>query len=263
MLKYLFLCVFVLVSLAWISGDQRTLIRDSVLDFDVDIFGNKLWTDGSRVYREDKITKKIIWFEDLNLGQISQINSGNALNYLLYYKDAQRLVFLDNQMSMKQSAIDLADLGYPNIDLVSLSYNTGFWIYDPNQLEAFRYDRQLNKTHSTGNIPQQSGLPLRAISMQEFTEYLVFNDSTYGLVFFDRYGAFVKPYPEKNIADFQIIDQDLFYLKSDTLFKSNLKFPLYDTLALKAGPWEKFRINKGSLYLLHHDQKLYQQALKF
>jgi len=69
-------------------------------------------------------------YSNKRFGTITSIDCTNPLKMLVYYKDFQQLVFLDNQLTQNSEAISLEDLGYEQTDLICTSMNNSFWLYN-------------------------------------------------------------------------------------------------------------------------------------
>ncbi len=206
---------------------------DETLDSDVDMFGVNILGQIISVKEHQlflKTDESILKFENLSFGSISSLAADDALNIMLYYEDVQKILFLDNQLSLKRDPIDLYELDLASAKLSCLSYNTGFWVFNSATSALHRFDRFLNQTYSTGNLSTLVGKQVNPNSIKEAFNYLVMNDPKMGLLIFDRYGALLKEIPIMEIADIQINNDDLIFLRRDSVFRYQLQTFNIDTI---------------------------------
>ena len=80
-------------------------------------------------------------YSNLKLGNITSLDATNPLKLVLYYRDFQQIVFLDNQLSVNSENVSLEKLGYEQTDLVCASANNSFWIYNKQNNELIRFNK--------------------------------------------------------------------------------------------------------------------------
>jgi hypothetical protein len=255
------LIIPILLLLLAMKMDHSQVLKSQVTAFDVDMFAHVVYAQGPRVSLLTKENEPEIWYENLSYGNITSLNADKSLNVMLYYEDVQKIIFLDNKLSVKYSPIELSDLGLAFTPLACISYNTGFWVYDPTELEAVRYNRHLDQTHNTGNISQLYSAKYTPDKMKEFNNYLILKDSLQGLMLFDRYGGYVSFLPFAGVDDYQVVNEELFMLRSDTLYRMDMKTKHLDTLNLQTVNLQSFKYLNSSLYTLESSGKLSKISL--
>jgi len=204
--------------------DKPRLVIKTKLDyFTVDNIGN-IYT-----IREDEIIKFLptgklfARYSNLKLGNITTADATNPLKILLYYRDFQQIVFLDNQLSVNSDPVSLENLGYEQTDLVCASANNGFWIYNKQNNELIRFDENSKKIVSTGNLKQILQSDLNPNFMTEYNNYLFLNSPDNGIFVFDIFGAFSKTISLKNLTHFRINESIIYYQKDNKLCSYNHK----------------------------------------
>ena len=93
-------------------------------------------------------------YSNLKLGSITSVDATNPLKILLYYRNFQQIVFLDNQLSQNSEPVSIEKLGYEQADLVCAGSNNSFWIYNKQNSELIRFDQFGRQITSTGKIKQ-------------------------------------------------------------------------------------------------------------
>ena len=78
-------------------------------------------------------------YTNLFLGNIHSIDVSDPLRILIYYKDHNQVVWVDNFLSEIRSPVWLDNLGVDQAQLVCSSNQGGFWIFNGlnNQLQYF------------------------------------------------------------------------------------------------------------------------------
>jgi len=158
-------------------------------------------------------------YSNLKLGGITTVDATNPLKIILYYRDFQQLVFLDDQLSLNSEVVSLETLGYEQTDLVCGSFNNSFWIYNKQNNELVRFDENSKKITSTGNLKQIMQNELSPNYMLEHNGYLYLNSPETGIYVFDIFGAFSKIISIKNLKQFQV-NGNIVYYQRDSSFCS-------------------------------------------
>jgi len=175
--------------------------------------------------REDELIKYLpsgkffSRYSNLRLGSITTVDATNPLKIVLYYRDFQQLVFLDNQLSVNSEVVSLEKLGYEQTDLVCASANNSFWIYNKQNNELHRFDENSKRVASTGNLKQVLQSELSPNFMLEHNGYLYLNSPATGIYVFDIFGAFSKIISIKNLRHF-LVSENIVYYQKDSSFCS-------------------------------------------
>lgn len=172
-------------------------------------------------------------YSNLRLGSITTVDATNPLKIVLYYRDFQQILFLDNQLSLNSEVVSLEKLGYEQTDLVCASANNSFWIYSKQNNELHRFNENSKKITSTGNLKQVLQADLAPNFMLEHNGYLYLNSPETGVYVFDIFGAFSKIISIKNLRQFQVSENIIYYQRDSSFCSYN--YTLFDE-ACKALP---------------------------
>lgn len=166
-------------------------------------------------------------------GTLESIDVSNTLRVLLFFKDFQKLLFLDSQLSPNGDVIELSQLGFEQTLLVCSSFNNGFWIYHQANNELIRFNQSLEISIRTGNLKRLFDIDIQPNFMIEHNGKLYLNDPKKGIWIFDIYGAYLKTIPLLNLSEFQLNYPYLFFLREKkmnvfdlTSFETKELFPL-------------------------------------
>ena len=217
----------------------------------MDVLGNLY------VVHEDELIKynaeliKQSTFSDLSLGEISSIDASDAMNLLVFYEDFTKILFLDNKLSLKNSPIDLGVLGFPNASLACLSYNNGFWIFDPVNQELIRITQFLEIGERSGNLNQIIETEIEPDYLFESGNNVYLKDRNEGIFIFDRYAGYLKRMPFLEVDDLHVFAKNTIgFLRSDTLFTYNMQTLVSDTVSFNGKNIQKIiRAEKKYIYL--------------
>lgn len=188
-------------------------------------------------------------YSNLKLGNITTVDATNPLKLLLYYRDFQQIVFLDNQLSLNSEIVTLETLGYEQTELVCASANNSFWIYNKQNNELVRFDENSKQIASTGNLKQILRTNLSPNFMLEHNGYLYLNCPETGIYVFDIFGAFSKIISLKNLKQFQI-DENIIYYQKDSVFCS-YNYKLFEDACIPVPQY------KDHVSVKYYNHKLY------
>lgn len=200
-------------------SDSKKVILAKADSFAIDNLGNALLIRNNEIVKYLASGKYFTRYSNLQLGNVTSVDVMNPLKILVYYRDYQQIVFLDDQLSVNSDNISLELLGYQQTDLVCASMNNSFWIYDKQNNELIRFDENSNKISQTGNLKQVLRSDISPNFMLEHNGYLYVNSPNIGIYVFDIFAAFSRIVSIKNLKNFQVNGNVLYY-KTDSTFCS-------------------------------------------
>ncbi len=224
---------------------------------EVDVLGNVLLAGEHTLDKYNMEGKLLFHYNNTADGAISDMDANDALNVVVYFRDFQKVVILDSDLSPKTEAIDLGELGYDDAALVCSAFSNGLWIWDEQRAELIHIDNRLQADQRSGNIHALTGTQLTPVKMRESNRYLVLLDKEQGFFFFDRYGAYVKHLPYTGVDDFTFEKQKLVFLQNNQLVKLNLDTREKESLMLEVEDLRAFSLNADKLLLLNNKGEVY------
>jgi len=204
-------------------ADAPTTIKARMDYFTVDNLGNVY------VVREDELVKYLpshkffARYSNLKLGNIASVDATNPLKLVVYYRDFQQIVFLDNQLSVNSEVVSLEHLGHEQTELVCASANNSFWIYDKQNNELLRFNENSKQVAATGNLKQVLKTNIQPNYMTEYNGYLYLNCPENGVYVFDIFGAFSRLIALPGLRQFQAGESVLYYPKDSSLCSYDFK----------------------------------------
>lgn len=206
--------------------DKPHTIKAKLDYISVDNLGNVYIINGDELIKYSSTAKFFARYSNLKLGTISSVDATNPLKVVLYYRDFQQILFLDNQLSINSEQVSLEKLGYEQTELVCASANNSFWIYDKQNNELLRFNENSKKIANTGNLKQILQTDITPNFMTEYNGFLYLNCPSNGIYVFDIFGAFSKLISLKNLKQFQV-SENLIYYQKDSAFCS-YDYKLFD-----------------------------------
>ncbi len=192
-------------------------------------------------------------YTNLFLGNIHSIDVSDPLRILLYYRDHNQVVWVDNFLSEIRSPIWLDDLGVDQARLVCSSNQGGFWIFNGlnNQLQYFDVNLQL--VHESITLNSLTGPDIEPVFMLEKSRMVYLNVPGFGILVFDLFGNYAKTLPLEISGEFQATDQNLYYFKEGELYSFDLQTNSPEKLQLpEEDGFIKVEMQPDFLYLFRH-----------
>ena len=220
--------------------------------FTVDNIGNIYLVDGGELLKYLPAGKFVARYSNLKLGDITSVDATNPLKIIVYYRDFQQLVFLDNQLSAN-APLSLEKLGYEQAHLVCAGANNGFWVYNKQNNELLRFNETAKLAISTGNLKQVLGADVNPDFMVEHNGFLFLNDPASGIYVFDIFGAFSKVISIKDLSTFEPGSEIIYYRRDSLLcsYKHRLFEESCKTLPVPSA--RSVRYLNGKIYLAFGD----------
>lgn len=132
------------------------------------------------------------------------------MRILLFYKNANKIIFLDNQLSENSDVLDLFKLPSITVSTVCNSSNNQFWIFDANNTELLKIGADMSISLRTGNLNNQINEKITPTLIKEVNNQLYLLDQKLGIFVFDYFGTLIKKIPLFGIKNFSIDNAALF-----------------------------------------------------
>jgi hypothetical protein len=252
-----FLLSFLLILFCSAGESDYTLLKSIPLSkatfLTTDKLGNAYVIFENQLLQFDPKGNSMANFSEKNIGELTFVDAGNPLKLLLFYPDFARLIVLDSKLSIQRD-IDLRLLKINQPIVVCNSAENGYWIYDRDDDQLKNIDFNMQVIHQSGNLTQMLGYQVQPVMITEDNGYIYMNNPKSGILVFDRFGAYYKNIPYKNLENFQVVDKNLLFINKNKFFRYDFKslaesevlLPVKDTL-------RTVRIEQHQLYLLTSD----------
>lgn len=165
---------------------------------------------------------KFLWnYTNKTYGEVSQIDVTDPLRVILYYEGYQQIVVLNNNLS-EISKFTFNQNPNQQVTLVASANNNGFWVYDQINRELKKLTNNFIDDLKSGNIYQRNGFDMQANFMLTDDQYIYINDEKEGIRIFDRYGNFFKTAVIYPLNNFEVNDDDIYFMKDSAFMKYNI-----------------------------------------
>jgi hypothetical protein len=193
---------------------------------ELNLSGKKMQTDGldniyitdyQRLSKYDLKGNKLAEYSNKQLGNITSADVSDAFRILLFFKDFNQLVNLDNFLSELGSNIILDQLGVQRTEAICSASNGGFWLFNSQENRLLYYDKSLAPVYKSidlSSITDSIGIPT---GLQEINTLVYLNIPENGLFVFDRFGNYLKTLPYKNLETFQVNGNKLLGLSTNVI----------------------------------------------
>ncbi|MEY2904417.1 MAG: hypothetical protein RJA52_433 [Bacteroidota bacterium] len=188
-------------------------------------------------------------FTQQSFGKISFIDTKDPFTTLVFYKNAQTLVFLDKSF-YQIGEIQFNNLDFIEIQLITTGNNKSLWVFDIGFQKLFKLSRQ-------GQIEIESA-PLHLIFNRtpNFEKIWVNSlgvflwDKNSGLSQFDLFGRYLKTIPLPEIIDIHASSNFFYFQNSKGLWKIHFSEGDYSPIPIKSELESKESIIKlGNKYI--------------
>jgi len=212
---------------------QKTLVKKNSLHSNSLLTGSPLlnvFLDSPRLFYSTIISLIILFFSSSTQAQSIDTNfqviDSFQVHTTFLTTDALQQIYIATLLDRTLSAIKeiyLFDLNIFEVQAIGLSNDNQIWIYDP--IEA-----QLKKINSEGDILFQSRHLKQATKnslninfLLERNNQLYLNDPSKGVFVFDNFGQLQQQLSITGIHHFQLLQEQLIYLKDGLIHYYNLE----------------------------------------
>ncbi len=231
----------------------------------VDPLGNFYITSGQNIRKYNISLEKIGDYSNAYLGNISCADVSDPLRILIYYRDFNQVVWLDNFLQELRSPVRLDDIGVDQAVLLCSSNLGGFWVFDQlnNQLQYF--DKNLKKIHESISLGALIGNIKPAFIVEKNRMIFLYFPGT-GIFTFDQFATYSRTFPVFPDKLFQVTDESIYYLHKgslkrydlDTFREENLTLPETDSLTSVSVSSEYVFLHKKNGIFIYKSSSIYE-----
>jgi len=151
---------------------------------------------------------------------IYAIDVTDPFKILIFNKDYNQLVLLNNQLAEITDPISFDNYNYYTVSAVCRSSKGGFWIFDQSTLQLVYFNDNLQEQRKSTRLGSffEDDIKTSNILLREKNDYIYLGIPAVGILMFDLYGSYIKTLPVKIEDDFQVVNQHIVYCKSGRLF---------------------------------------------
>lgn len=161
-------------------------------------------------------------------GNISSIDASNPMELYVFYKEINRVLFLDNNLAYR-GELDLSKMNITQAAAVARSYDNAIWIFDLGDLQLKKIAKDGTINQSSGNIKQfiDSDFIPKNIA-DNSNQIMLCNDSI--CLLFDVFAAYMKTLKFKDAINFQLGNDQIFETKSNQINRIDLKMGIRNAI---------------------------------
>jgi hypothetical protein len=184
------------------------------------------------------------------LGNISSIDAGNPFEIYVFYRDQNKIIFLDNMLNIRGEC-DLENIGISQIACIARSSDNQIWLFDMSEQKLKKYSKDLKLLNESAALNNYSiGNEINpSLILDVNSSILILNN--YNVIEFDLYANFNKTVLIDTLKTFQFLNSKIVFLKDNSIKvydKSLFKMEVFNQI-LPMGT-KSVRIEKERLFIL-------------
>jgi hypothetical protein len=164
------------------SFAQEELIEiDADWFIGIDNLEHLYYVKNNTLYKKTKT--KNINYTNLHLGKIASVDITNPLKIVVFYKDFNSVIILDDNLNELSTNIDFNSLFFKNIHYVGTATNSGLWLYSQDDNTITLFDFLTKKITLTKQIESDFRFKFASSNYHNlwlFSEAKVLNYNVYG-----------------------------------------------------------------------------------
>lgn len=244
----LLLILITLTLLSFKTDSSKWVINQKGDIISVDRLGKVYQVTDNAVVKYSDKGVKIANFSILNNGKITLIDTQNPLQTILFFKEQQEAIVLDNMLG-EANSINFTDY-FEWVDLICASNrDNSFWLYSINNQELIKTDKNLTVISRYPNLAQVLSIDIKPSQLVEVNETIYLFDKQNGLILFDVFGNYKKRITLKDAEKVVIENDVVYYLSGNSINYYNLISFNKGILHTSATKIIDFSIFNSSLYL--------------
>lgn len=190
---YFFILLLLTIHISSAQEIHTTLKSKQLLKADrfigVDELENIFYLHGNTLYKQNN--KETLSYSNVKLGKIHSVSFHNPFKIVLFYKDFNSVIILDNKLNELTDTIDFTKQSLFNqIQFVSPSSENNLWLLgDDNKIRLYDFQKNLIKLETQAiNFYHNDFNP---VSIKSSYKYIWVFSKT-GIIQCNEYGSFIK-----------------------------------------------------------------------
>lgn len=171
----------------------------------------------------DPTGKVSFLYNNHRAGKITSFDATEPMKILVFFKESQELILLDNTLS-EISIIQLNQLNGRYFSSVARTNDGSLVLYDANNEILLKTDEKLVIESESFPLFQEGFPGFKPQQIKCNNQFILLNDPKSGLILMDNFCNFRKIIPIQQATLVAINDDYMVYLKNDKLIKSDLIF---------------------------------------
>lgn len=211
-------------------------------------------TDANELIKLDANGEKLFSYSEKNFGELSFVDASNPLKILVFFPQYSTVITLDKTLS-PLGTYNLRNAGITRMNSVCLSQDNNIWIFDEQDFKLKKLDENLKVVRESDDVSLIINNSLKPNFLIERNNWIFLNDPQIGILQFDSYSTYFKTIPIKNLQNFQVLDDRIFYFEKNSLQSFQIQTSETQTASLPdTTNLVQTRIEKNSLYLLKKNE---------
>ncbi len=128
-------------------------------------------------------------YRNQRLGRLRSVDLTNPLRPVLFYADAQTVVYLDRNLAELRQ-LQLVSLNFGRIDAVAYAPNDGLWLFAPDRQRLYAIDRQAAIQQESPDLLQTFQVPIRAQALSASAKQVAMSTQDGRILLFGPFGAY-------------------------------------------------------------------------
>jgi len=247
-MKLFRLFILCIVFLTYCSAFSQTQIPNAVANFiKIDPYGNIYAVKETQLSKFSPSGKLMFTFSNHKLGVISSIDVFNPMKIMLFYQDAGKLIFLNEQLALINDPVSLHNADYFTIALASYSAANQIHLYDNANRYLLTLDFNMKEISKTPiNFPSFN--PTKMIELEE--KSLAFHAPEAGIYLFDSFGTYNKLIPIITSNPVEVTSELIYYANNNEVVIYNYKTLNFETQQLPTSNVAQTLLYRNNMILL-------------
>ena len=192
-------------------------------------------------------------YENPRFGKLTSIDLTNPIRPLLFYSDAQTVIWLNRNLT-EWRRLSLLDLGFTSVDAIAYAPNDGLWLFDPDAQQLVQVDQNGKRVYESADLSQVFNQPVRARQLLANPQHVVVHTQEGRILLFNAFGAYRTELLRKG-SSLQLV-------KDKLLFSETGQWQIYRLPTAMLEPLET-QTARGDLVQLRQDFVLFRAGSRY
>ncbi len=228
--------------------------------FELDKLGSFYFVNENILTKTDKDLTVICTYDNFSWGAISLVDVSDPLRVLVFYKDFNRLIYLDKNFAELRDPVLLDDVEFYNVDVLASSQQGGFWIYDNQSVQAINLTQNLNVNQKGTNLYALTE-GAKMINMQISADFIVIETEFHEIIVLDKFANYYTKIDNLSGAPICLDNNILYTLDGSLMSSLNLNTNIKSIIDIPISDIKDFEVSGSRIFILSENSLITFQIL--
>lgn len=261
---YVNILIMILLGLSGVHDRFELVYSGSAYsdEFYPDHIGNIYFVDDHKLIKIQPHSEISLEYGTVSSGTITSADFSDPFQIMLFYRDFNRVLFLNNDLSPINTEVDLSGMGIEQAVLVCSSGKGGIWVFSDRENRLIYFDQFLQRSQYSRSLSSITAKGDKPAYMIEADSRLYLHVQGEGILVFDRFASYLKTIAYSGPDRFSVTGGKIIYFHDERLMSLDVEDGSTEIIILPGELEPDFADYKSDYVYILSGKNIYSYRIK-